>query len=79
MKFFDFDGLGKDVLIFLGGEILQDFVVKLIFHDFIFVLYFHGKFMLFKLCVFVCFFLKELTLIDLIPARSFELLLVGWV
>ncbi len=49
LEFFDFDGLDEDVFILFGSEFLEDFVVELVFHELVFVLEFHGEFMLFKL------------------------------
>ena len=49
LEFLDSDGLDEDVLVLLGGELLEEFVVELIFHELFFVEEFHGKFVLFEL------------------------------
>jgi hypothetical protein len=49
LEFLDSDGLDEDVFVLLGGELLEEFVVELIFHELFFVGEFHGKFVLFEL------------------------------
>ena len=48
LEFFDSDGLDEDVFVLFGGELLEEFVVELIFHDLIFVEKFHWLFVFFE-------------------------------